>query len=58
MKSNYKRRNWKIILINKRIRKKTNSNQKNEDQTWYKNKMLMDKINKKSIKDSRPNILQ
>jgi hypothetical protein len=58
MKSNYKRRNWKIILINKRIRKKTNNNQNNKDQTWYKNQMLMDKIEKKSIKDSRLNILQ
>jgi len=34
-------------IINKRIRKKTNNNQKNKDQNWYKNQILRDEIEKK-----------
>jgi hypothetical protein len=45
---------FKKKIIKKRIKDKTNSNQKNENQIWHKNKMKPNvwemKLKKKSIK--------
>jgi hypothetical protein len=53
MKSNVYRWNWKIKLTSKNIKNKTNSNQDNEKQNWYRYK-LMGKINFwKGIRETR-----
>jgi hypothetical protein len=36
------------ISIKKMIRKKTNNNHKNKDQSWYKNQILRGEIEKKN----------
>jgi len=59
MKQNVEGWDWKINLIKKRM-KKINSNENNENQIWYKNKMKSNvkgcNWNKESIKkDSKQN---
>jgi hypothetical protein len=53
MKQNVEGWDWKINLIKKRM-KKINSNEKNENQTWYKNEIKSNvkgwNWNKESIK--------
>ena len=40
----------KKILIRKNDKRKTNNNQKHDNQNWYKNQILRDKIEKKILK--------